>query len=54
VFGLGSVAYWVDPARFCSLRKKLLFPWNDVTGGCDLPQNVRGYLMDPMVSSVTL
>jgi len=31
VFGLGSVAYWMDATRFCSLRWKRFYPWNDVT-----------------------
>jgi len=26
VFGLGSVANWMDATRFCSLREKRFFP----------------------------
>jgi len=29
VFGLGSVAYWMDATRSCKLCKKRIFPWND-------------------------
>jgi len=31
VFGFGSVAYWMDASRFCSLHEKQIFPWNNVT-----------------------
>jgi len=44
VFGLGSVAYWMEATMFCSLRKKVFFPrkWrhNDVAGGRNISQNV--------------
>ena len=31
VFGLVSVACWMDATKFCSLREKRIFLWNDVT-----------------------
>ena len=54
MFGLASVAYWMDVTRLCILREKCFPPWNAVTCGCDLPQNVCSCLTDLVMPSVTL
>jgi len=48
----------MDVTGFPGLRKKTVFDLkrrhNYVTGGRDLPQNVRYFLMYPMIPSLTL
>jgi len=52
VFGLDSLAYWKDAAKFCSLREKRFSLENDVAGGRDISQNVQACLTDPTTHSV--
>jgi len=55
---VACMAVWMDVTGFPGLRKKTVFDLkrrhNYVTGGRDLPQNVRYFLMYPMIPSLTL
>jgi len=57
VFGLSSMAFWMDAIGFPDLRESLFPPLkqhhNDVTGACNLPQKMLECLLDPMVPSLT-
>ena len=58
MFGLGSVAYWIEKTIGSVAYVKTIAPqkWrhNDFRGGRDLSQNVRGSLTNPWIPSVTL